>query len=174
MRLYILAVCILFCSACSSIDGQRYLDDPIDFDLYEFFDGNIEAWGIVQDRSGNLVQRFSVDIVGTVEEGLLTLDETFDYSLGEGVNKRIWTISNPGAQFQGGATDIAGQAQGIDYGNAFYWAYEMDLPVGDTEYRVNFEDWIWAFNDELIVNRSYIKKFGVVFAEVTIFMQKQS
>ena len=71
------------------------------------------------------------------------------------------------------ADDIAGPATGTAYGNAVYWRYEMDLPVGDSEYRVAFKDWIWAFDDRTIVNRSYIQKFGLVMAEVTLFMQKQ-
>ena len=58
------------------------------------------------------------------------------------------------------------------YGNAMFWGYQMDLPVGDDSYRVTFKDGIWAFDDETIVNRSYIKKFGLAFAEVTIFMRK--
>jgi hypothetical protein len=32
---------------------------------------------------------------------------------------------------------------------------------------------MWAFDDQTLVNRSYIKKFGITFAEVTIFMQRQ-
>ena len=172
MKYFSISLIVSLLAACSSIEGQRYINDPIDFDLYEFFDGSVEAWGIVQDRSGNLIQRFKVDIAGSVLNGELILDETFSYSLGEGVNKRIWNISNLGTEFRGGAGDIVGTATGVDYGNAFNWSYEMDLPVGNTEYRVKFEDWIWAFNDELIVNRSYIKKLGVVFAEVTIFMRK--
>jgi hypothetical protein len=55
---------------------------------------------------------------------------------------------------------------------AMFWGYEMDLPVADDSYRVTFEDWIWAFDDRTIINRSYIKKFGLVFAEVSIFMRK--
>ncbi|MEM7465703.1 MAG: DUF3833 family protein [Pseudomonadota bacterium] len=161
-------------TACGSIDGKRYLADPIDFDLYTFSNGDVEAWGIVQDRSGNLIQRFKVEIAGSLNYGELLLDETFSYSLGEGVEKRLWKINHEQTGFSGGAGDIVGSAAGKDYGNAFYWAYEMDLPVGDTVYRVNFEDWIWAFDDEVIVNRSYIKKFGVVFAEVTIFMRKRA
>ena len=50
----------------------------------------------------------------------------------------------------------------------------MDLPVDDTTYAVTFDDWFWAFDDSAMMNRSYIRKFGVVMAEVTIFMQKQS
>ena len=62
---------------------------------------------------------------------------------------------------------------GTPYGNAFTFAYEMDLEVGDSSYRVNFDDWFWAMDSKNMMNRSYIKKFGVVMAEVTIFMQKQ-
>lgn len=162
-------------SACSvSIDGERYLDAGADFSLFEFFDGDVKAWGIVQDRDGNLLQRFEVAIDGSVEDGQLILDETFSYSIGDGPTKRIWTIEQlPDGSYTGGAGDIAGPASGQDFGNAFYWAYEMDLPVDNTTYRVNFKDWIWAFDDKTIVNRSYIKKFGIVWSEVTIFMQKQ-
>jgi hypothetical protein len=49
----------------------------------------------------------------------------------------------------------------------------MDLEVDGTSYRVNFDDWFWAFDENTMMNRSYIKKFGIVMAEVTIFMQKQ-
>ena len=172
MRNALFGFVMIFLTACSSIEGQRYVDDPIDFDLYDFFDGNVRAWGIVQDRSGNLLQRFEVDILGNVQGNQLTLDETFTYSLGNGVEKRIWTIFRQESGYTGSAGDIAGPATGTDYGNAFYWTYQMDLPVGNKTYRVNFEDWIWALGDEVIVNRSYIKKFGIVFAEVTLFMQK--
>ncbi len=50
----------------------------------------------------------------------------------------------------------------------------MDLPVGDSSYRVNFDDWFWAVTDDTLVNRSTISKFGIDFAEVTLFMQRQS
>lgn len=173
-RILILAAAFLV-SACSvSVDGEKYLNAGEDFDLFEFFEGDVKAWGIVQDRDGNLLQRFEVDIIGGVQGNELTLDETFTYSIGDGAKARVWTINKlEDGSYTGGAGDIAGPASGQDFGNAFYWAYEMDLPVDNSTYRVNFQDWIWAFDDRTIVNRSYIKKFGIVWSEVTIFMQKQ-
>lgn len=173
---YIIALLgALAVSACSiSIDGEKYLNTGAEFSLFNFFEGDVRGWGIVQDRDGNLLQRFVVDIDGTIRGDTITLDETFDYSIGDGVIKRLWTITDKGDNaFEGGAADIEGPAKGTSYGNAFYWRYEMDLPVDDTTYRVNFQDWMWAFDENTIMNRSYIKKFGIVFAEVTIFMQKQ-
>lgn len=166
---------LLFLTACSvSIDGKSYTKVEPNFNIESFFDGKVKAWGIVQNRSGDVVQRFIVDIDGSLEGDLLTLDEVFTYGVGDGPKTRVWKINKtaPG-KFTGNAGDIAGPAQGVSYGNAFNFTYEMDLPVGDTEYRVAFDDWFWAFDDQTMMNRSYIKKFGLVMAEVTIFMQKQ-
>jgi len=170
--LLITAISLAGCS--TSIDGQRYVGQQPDFDLFDFFQGDIKAWGIVQDRSGNLVQRFDVDIIGRLENDRLILDEKFHFHIGDGPTERIWNVERLSEDsYQGTASDIVGTASGTAYGNAIQWNYEMDLPVGDRHYRVTFDDWIWAFDSERILNRSYIKKFGLVMAEVTIFMEKQ-
>ena len=166
---------LMVLNACSvSIDGKQYISQQPTFELEEFFDGKVVAWGIVQNRSGDVVQRFIVDIDGSVTDGKIILDETFEYGLGDGPTKRIWTIvKNEDGTYTGSAGDIATPATGKSYGNAFSFAYEMDLDVDGTTYRVNFDDWFWAFDESHIMNRSYIKKFGIVMAEVTIFMQNQ-
>lgn len=171
----LLIILILLNGCTAGIDGARYSQQQPQFDLFEFFEGQVAAWGVVQDRQGNVIQRFEVDIIGTLRDQTLTLDEHFEYGLGDGVTKRVWRIDrDPSGGFTGRAGDILGTAEGTAYGNAFQWRYEMDLPVGDGSYRVSFDDWFWAVGDTMLVNRSYIRKFGLTFAEVTIFMQKQS
>ena len=49
----------------------------------------------------------------------------------------------------------------------------MKLEVGGTTYDVTFDDWMYAMNDGIVVNRSYLKKFGFRVAELSLFMQKQ-
>ena len=163
-------------SGCSSsISGEDYESMEPKFDIEAFFDGKVIAWGIVQDRSGEVVQRFIVDIDAYKEGDKLILDETFEYGLGDGPTKRVWTLTkNEDGTYKGRAGDIAGDATGISHGNAFNFVYEMDLDVSGSIYRVNFDDWFWAFDENTMMNRSYIKKFGITFAEVTIFMQKQN
>jgi len=175
MKVVILTLSIAALSACSvSIDGKNYESQSPTFSLESFFDGNVMAWGIVQNRSGEVVQRFVVNIDGGMQNGKLILDETFEYGLGDGPSKRIWTLSkNADGTYTGSAGDIAGDATGTPHGNAFNFVYEMDLEVDGSTYRVNFDDWFWAFDERTMMNRSYIKKFGIVMAEVTIFMQKQ-
>jgi hypothetical protein len=162
-------------SGCSvSVDGNDYKTVGPVFNIEQFFDGDVKAWGIVQNRSGEVVQRFVVDINGRIEGNTLTLDEDFEYGVGEGPSSRTWTIVKQADNtYLGRATDIEGPATGTSFGNAFNFHYEMDLPVDDTTYSVTFDDWFWAFDDKTMMNRSYIRKFGIVMAEVTIFMQKQ-
>jgi hypothetical protein len=47
------------------------------------------------------------------------------------------------------------------------------LPVGDATYCITFDDWMWQMNDGVLINRSYLKKFGITVAELSLFMQKQ-
>lgn len=162
-------------TGCSvSVDGESYKTVSPKFELEAFFDGKVKAWGIVQNRSGDVVQRFIVDIDAYKQGDKLILDESFEYGVGDGPLTRVWTITkNADGSYTGNAGDIAGPATGTPFGNAFNFAYEMDLEVDGSTYRVNFDDWFWAFNQDTLMNRSYIKKFGIVMAEVTIFMQKQ-
>ena len=165
----------MLCACAPSLDGTLYDQESPRFDLYAFFDGEVTAWGIVQGRDGNLIQRFTVDIKGSVAGDVLTLDETFTYGRGEGPEKRVWTIRRDAeGGYSGSATDIPGPAGGVSFGNAFYWTYAVELPWRGTTVSVTFDDWIWAMDDRRIVNRSYITKFGITVADVTIFMEKRS
>ncbi len=170
----VLALLLLGTGCATRPNGQDYLALQPEFDLFRFFDGDVVAYGLVQNRSGDVVQQFTVDIRGSVSGNRLTLDERFTYTLGDGLRERVWTIEK-GADgtYRGQAGDVLGSASGRTFGSAFQWEYQMDLPVGDGEVRVRFNDWIWALDDAHILNRSYIQKFGLDVAEVTLFMQRR-
>lgn len=163
-----------FLSACGGIKGENYLQAEPAFKLEEYFNGPIKAWGVIQDRSGNVLNRFEAEIHGRWEGNEGVLDEVFTYYNSGEKQTRTWHITKVDElHYQGTAGDIIGTAQGRAYGNAIRWTYEMDVPVDDSKYRMKFDDWIWAMDGEVIINRSYLKKFGITFAELTIFMQKQ-
>lgn len=177
-----LLLSLLVVSGCgTSPYSKDYVEQQPKLDLFSFFNGEVKAWGIVQNRKGQVTQRFIVDIAGAVDKTgqELTLDETFEYMQGDGVKKRVWKISRndvnrtDGESFVGEASDIVDSATGDVYGNTLNWTYQMDLTVNSGTYRVTFDDWMWALDDQTIVNRAYIKKFGLVMAEVTLFMQRQ-
>ena len=128
---------------------------------------------MVQDWRGRVVNRFDIDMVGKWDGDTGTLTEHFVYYDGK-KQERIWTIKKlADGKYVGTAADIIDKADGKVNGSAVQWKYTMDLPVGDTTYRLNFDDWMWQMNDGVLINRSYLKKFGITVAELSLFMQKQ-
>ncbi len=176
MRSFLLTIltgALMTLTACSTKSLTAYEGTTPPVDIKTYFSGPIKAWGIVQDRSGKVVQRFDVDMVGTWNGDIGTLEEEFRYYDGR-KQHRTWTIRKiADNKFTGTANDIIGTATGAQTGSAVQWAYEMDLEVKGTKYRVVFDDWMFMMNDGILINRSYIKKFGITWAELTLFMQKK-
>ncbi|WDE95313.1 DUF3833 domain-containing protein [Lentisphaera profundi] len=169
----IILIAILLISCSSSSKLQAYKNSEPKLDLQEYFTGPIKAWGIVQDRSGKVIRRFDVSMIGSWQGNVGTLKEDFIYYDGE-TQQRTWTITKiDNKQYLASASDILGDAEATVEGNAMRWVYEMDLPVSDTTYRIKFDDWMFLMNDGVLINRSYLKKFGFTVAELTLFMQKQ-
>lgn len=169
----LILVAALALSSCGGNTLDDYQDMQPRADLKEFFNGPIKAWGIVQDWNGKVVSRFDVDMVGSWQGNQGKLEEDFTYYDGS-TQRRVWHITKTAEdQYIGKADDIIGEASGETKGNAVRWAYQMDVPVDDTTYRLTFDDWMWQMNDGVLINRSYLKKFGITVAELTLFMQKQ-
>lgn len=163
-----------FLSGCIGGDSvENYADSQPSLDLQNYFTGPIKAWGLVQDYSGKVTRRFDVDMVGSWEGNTGTLKEDFAYYDGE-TQQRTWIIKKIAPnRYEGSAEDILGKATGQTSGNTMRWGYEMNLPVGDQTYHITFDDWMFLMNDGVLINRSYLKKFGLTVAELTLFMQKQ-
>lgn len=160
-------------SSCGGNSLDLYKETSPKADIKEYFNGPVKAWGIVQDWRGRVVSQFDIEMVGKWDGDTGTLTEKFTYYDGK-KQERVWTIKKlPDGTYEGTAADILGKATGAVEGNAARWNYVMDLPVGDTTYRIRFDDWMWQMNDGVLINRSYLKKFGITVTELTIFMQKQ-
>lgn len=172
-NIFLLLSVALLTSCSMGIDSALYIDQNPKLSLKDYFRGDIRAWGIVQDRSGNIIKRFDVVMNGKWEGDNGLLEEDFVYSDGK-KQKRIWKLKDLGnGDYEGHAEDILDKAVGKSYGNAFSWSYYMDLPVDDTTYRIRFDDWMWLMNDGVLVNRSYMKKWGFTVGEISIFMEKK-
>lgn len=169
-----LLVAVMSLSGCSRDKLTPYAEMKPALSMQEYFNGEIKAWGIVQDWRGEVVSRFDVVMVGRWEGDKGILEEDFTYYDGK-TQRRIWHIEKTGdGTYTGRADDIIDKATGETRGNAMRWSYRMDLPVGDSTYRITFDDWMWQMNDGVLINRSYLKKFGFTVAELTLFMQKQT
>ncbi len=173
MKKLALAV-LLMLAACT---GKPALDDPNlstrDLNLEEFFQGNLVAYGQFQDVLGEVRRRFEVKINGTWDGETLRLVEDFVYEDGS-TEQRIWLLEKLDEQrWQGTADGVIGIATGEERGDVFNWAYTIDLPVEQGEtLRVSFDDWMWLLRDDRLLNRAYMKRFGVTIGEVIIYFER--
>ena len=157
---------------CRSSDLKYYNNSEPEFNLEEYFTGSIKAWGIIQDWRGCVTTKFDVDMFGSWEGDKGKLQEDFTFYNGT-KQQRTWSIvKNKDGTYLGSAHDIIGNATGESSGSAMNWKYSMDIIVDNSTYKVRFDDWTWQMNDGIIINRSYIKKFGITVAELTLFMKK--
>ncbi|QBF30155.1 DUF3833 domain-containing protein [Thalassococcus sp. S3] len=173
MRIWFALVITLGLAACT---GKPSLDDEVlstrQLNLEEFFDGRSVAYGQFQDIFGTVRRRFEVEIEGTWDGRTLRLVEDFAYEDGT-TEQRVWTLEKTGEEtWRGTAPGVIGVATGEERGDTFNWVYEIDLPVPDGTLRVTFDDWMWLLSEDRLLNRAYMKRFGVDIGEVIIIFEK--
>jgi hypothetical protein len=174
IRLTLLAA-VLTLAACAgrpSLDAVPLSDRQLN--LEEFFEGDLVAYGQFQDILGNVSRRFVVDIEGTWDGETLRLVEDFVYEDGS-TEQRVWTLVKTGPDtWEGTAPGVIGTATGREAGDMFNWQYTIDLPVpGDETLRVSFDDWMWLLSDDRLLNRAYMRRFGVPIGEVIITFERR-
>jgi hypothetical protein len=173
IRTLFLAVTLLFITGCDAMKIDDFTDTEPTFVPEEYFIGKTKAWGIFQDRFGTVRRDFVVDIDGYMDGDILVLDEDFVYSDGE-IDQRTWRITKLGdGSYEGEAGDIIGKAQGEQRGRAMRWRYDFDLVVGGRSWQVHFDDWMFLQDENVMINRTTISKWGFTIGEVYIFFMKQ-
>jgi hypothetical protein len=141
--------------------------------LEDYFLGEVKAWGIFEDRFGNLRRQFTVDIAGRMEGDELVLTEDFQYADGE-TDQRIWRIRRTGEhRYEGTAGDVEGKAQGEAYGRALNWEYTLLLPIEGRTWRVRMNDWMFLQPGGVLINRATMTKMGLRLGEVTVFFKRE-
>jgi len=164
---------LMILSACAGPSLDRYNATEPQLDIKDYFNGPVEAWGIVQNWRGDVTRRFDVKMVGTWNGDVGKLEEDFQYYDGK-TDRRVWSITKTSDNaYEGTAGDIKGKATGNGNGHAVRWKYQMNLEVEGKTYLITFDDWMFLMNDGVLINRSYLKKFGITVAELTIFMKKK-
>jgi len=170
-------ILLVMLAGCASVDIKDYAAEQPKLDLRQYFNGTIDGWGMVQDRSGKVTRRFHVVIEAKwngadKNESVGVLDESFQWSDGK-TEKRIWTITKNGDRYSGTAGDVVGTAAGEAVGNALRWNYVLALPVDGKTIHVDMDDWMYLIDKDTLGNKTRMSKFGVHLAEITIFFRRR-
>lgn len=159
-------------TGCAGQNLAAYAQAQPALDLATYFNGPVVAHGMFQDRSGQVVKRFVVQIDSHWQGNQGVLDERFRYDDGS-TQQRVWRLTrHADGRYTGQADDVVGEAQGRVSGNALNWAYTLRLPVDGTVYEVQFDDWMYLIDERVMLNRAVMSKFGIRLGEVTLAFTK--
>lgn len=170
MILGLVLVPAMMLSSCTT-RIQDYKEETPALHLDEFFQGKLEAYGMVQDFRGKVTRRFKAEIVGNWDNGTGILDERFVYDAGE-VQFRCWRLQKSGNQYTGTAFDVVGEASGQTAGNALNWQYKLEVPVDGKPIKLALNDWLYLIDENHLINRATMTYWGIPVGEITLYIEK--
>ena len=174
LKLAALGLAIALVAGCSSPQPEQYASQLPKLDVEQYFNGTLDAHGMFQDRSGDVIKRFVVVMRCTWQGDTGTLDEDFTYADGT-KQKRVWTLKKTGAgRFTATAADVVGSAEGVVSGNALRWKYVLALPVDGKVMNVDMEDWMFLIDEKVMLNRTAMSKYGVNLGNVTLSFTRRT
>lgn len=173
MKLLTAALFSLGLTACAGPTVEQYRAEQPTLDLKTYLNGTLDAWGMFQGRSGEVKKRFHVVIDAKWEGDFGVLDERFKWSDGT-TSRRVWTLKREAdGSYRGTADDVVGEAVGELAGNALRWRYVLALPVDGKTWNVDLDDWMFLLDEKVMMNRSYMSKWGFDLGEVTLTFVKR-
>ena len=155
-----------------SMKPEDFKNTEPEIKIEKYFEGQVKAWGILQDRKGRVTRQFEANMIGKFENNILTLEEDFFWKDGE-TQRRVWKIKKIDEHnYIGTAPDVVGEAKGASYGSAFKFEYNLMIPFKGKNIKIRFDDWIFKQDEKVAINRATLTKFGFKVGELTVFFEK--
>lgn len=143
-----------------------------DFNPFDFFHGQLYAYGAFIDRTGAVKRRFTADITGHIEQDILILDEHFIFDDGER-EQRIWKLKHQdNDRIAAFCDDVVGEASGRIIGSSLHLSYDFLLNISGRRIKFKFDDIIICEDGIHAVNRARVSKFGIFVGDVIITFKK--
>ncbi|MDV7104909.1 DUF3833 domain-containing protein [Vibrio sp. TH_r3] len=172
MKKFILLTFVLLLTACGNASLDEHKNTSPELKLEQFFNGELKAYGMLLDRSGNLTRRFEVKLLASWQGNKGEIKEWFEFDDGEKTT-RTWRIEKLAEnQYQGTAGDVVGIAQGTTEGSALYWQYDLNIPVDDEVYKIRLDDWMFLIDQNRLFNKTKLSKWGFDVGELILYIEK--
>ncbi|MFC3852833.1 DUF3833 domain-containing protein [Salinispirillum marinum] len=164
---------VLFLVGCAGVKVQDYADVQPTFDPIAFFNGELVAEGLVQNRSGEVTRHFVATIDAYWDEERGVLDEVFLFSDGE-ESERYWEFTRTGPNtWTGTAGDVVGESRLVHAGNAIQMRYRLSVPLSSGRNVVlDMDDWLYQVSDQTLINETVMRKFGFRVGKLILTIRK--
>lgn len=170
LSLFLLSLGMLM--SCSSVPISEYAGNSPTMVVEDFFNGSLNAHGIVKDRSGKVIRYFNADIDADWVDGVGTLVEVFRFDDGE-EQRRIWKlVRDDSGNYIGSANDVVGSSALEVAGNSLFLDYVLRIPYGDGTLDLRIDDRMYLVSDRVLINESVMTKWGFNVGQITLVIEK--
>jgi len=171
--LALVVFCLSLLAACSSVSIEDYADNKPRLVAQEFFNGRLDAHGVVKNRAGQVIRYFSAIIDASWVDGIGILDERFTFDDGER-QTRIWKLEPAGAgAFTATAGDVVGEGTMQVAGNSVFLDYLLRIPYGEGTIDVRLDDRMYLVSERVLLNESIMTKWGFEIGQISLVIVKQ-
>lgn len=162
---------VFMLSSCSTAQLKLYANNQPRLDLPSFFNGKLEANGLVKNRAGEVTRYFNAEINAYWRDGVGTLEERFVFNDGE-IQYRTWTLKPNGQGYDASAGDVVGIGKARLSGNALHMNYQLQINYKGSPITLSVEDWMWLVDNNTLLNESQLRKWGLRVGSVQLVINK--
>ncbi len=142
------------------------------FNMAEYFEGRTRAWGLFETVTGRVKKSFVADIEGRWDGSDFLMEEDFTFSDGE-KETRTWRLTfNADGSFRASCADTPTPGKGIIKDMRGDLKYAMALNVRGRKVMLSFSDLFYQIDQQTVINRAKVKKFGIPVGQVLISFRK--
>ena len=161
-------------TGCASQNLAGYASEKPVLDLTQYFNGTVDAHGIFQGRSGQIVRRFTVvmECSWKATRACWTKPSPIPTAPPQ---RRIWRLTkHADGHYTGTPTTWWAQPgarrRAMPFAGATRWRCRWMAKV----YHVDFDDWMYLIDERVMLNRATMSKFGVRLGEITLSFTKRT
>ena len=142
------------------------------FNMADYFEGRTRAWGLFETITGKVKKSFVADIDGRWNGDDFLLEEDFTFSDGE-KETRTWRLKfSDDGSFRASCADTPTPGNGMIKDRRGDLAYSMAVNVGGRRVMLSFADLFYQIDENTVINRAKVKKFGIPVGQVLISFRK--
>lgn len=148
-------------SSCAFLNEKTvpmdYLSGNAKLDIRSFFEGNLDAFAIKQDKNGKIIDSYNLKVKGEWDGNKGVLKQNFYYRDGK-KDSRTWLITvNSDGTFNAVGHDVANSAKGQQIGNAAQSIYSLMVSQDGQKREVNFEERMYLVDSKSMIMISKFK-----------------
>lgn len=169
----LLMVALLILAGCGSTSVRDYAGERPEFDPQAFFNGDLVASGVIQNRAGEVTRHFRADIEAYWDDERGVLDEVFYFSDGE-EDVRVWEFTRLDDNvWAGTAGDVVGSSRLEHAGNAIQMDYRLRVTLDNgREVTLSMDDWLYQVDDDTLINETIMRWYGFRVGKIILTMRK--